>query len=799
MTDDEEHLHRKKKKSCPKNKFSVQDFFVKDSTSGDEHIKTLNSIYSDPLTRKSKRTPPLPRESSDQSGYDSGVPNQSETDVEKGINRVECGIDNRRQLGSDTTLPERFARDFFVSKSGDAELSTREASDFDKLSQITNQSNCKKRDDKPIIVPEATPSETQNKKNIVDQLPTKVPSDDKPFKQVPPVKLVPTMKPVPPIKPVKPVLLVKPVPTVKPVPPVKPVKPVNRDDEPTIVIEATPTEKLKMKNVMTELITKVPSDGKPVKPTDVQKATITNTLSKKNVMNEFITIDNMKSPNELLTNVPIDVKPVKPRKAANQRSQSTPPKKTFVVDEYPIPADGEFTCEVTCRVQANIQPHIQPNSDITAKDSNRRSRSRSRKPFTVKVQKSPPSVQKLAPSTSIKHCPVKLDPKTELSISERKLEPDGKKQLYEPVKSTPLTPKLNLLKRFKKLPPNPNEKSEAVADRSCNEPLNTPVNQHPSQSETDTPVQSCDKSETILSPVSLTHELTTQRVSERERRQSTSNIPAENIPGEENVRKWRRKSVSNISPKVELKPDCVSKNGKWESVSNVAPDRQRSTSLAPNRSRSKSVGRTTRLMNRFEAKRFEASNEPPTTPMTEPTRRRRLSQSQIDTLKQGREKYAAGSSLVPLHISDSSSSDLESKRKVPTDGKPVLPIKPVKRDVREKYPAKGSSSSDLESKRKRVLQRRKSTSNLEPNREPNREPNLEPNREPNLDRIDCLTCLNCLNVLIARIENCENHCENHSTDNEPSNSKHIQRKREWNQEREMLLARCKATENSQQV
>merc|ERR1712130_281711 len=30
-------------------------------------------------------------------------------------------------------------------------------------------------------------------------------------------------------------------------------------------------------------------------------------------------------------------------------------------------------------------------------------------------------------------------------------------------------------------------------------------------------------------------------------------------------------------------------------------------------------------------------------------------------------------------------------------------------------------------------------------------------------------------------------------------SKHIQRKREWNQEREMLLARCKATENSQQV
>ena len=30
-------------------------------------------------------------------------------------------------------------------------------------------------------------------------------------------------------------------------------------------------------------------------------------------------------------------------------------------------------------------------------------------------------------------------------------------------------------------------------------------------------------------------------------------------------------------------------------------------------------------------------------------------------------------------------------------------------------------------------------------------------------------------------------------------SKHIQRKREWNQEREMLLMRCKATENSQQV
>ena len=33
--------------------------------------------------------------------------------------------------------------------------------------------------------------------------------------------------------------------------------------------------------------------------------------------------------------------------------------------------------------------------------------------------------------------------------------------------------------------------------------------------------------------------------------------------------------------------------------------------------------------------------------------------------------------------------------------------------------------------------------------------------------------------------------ENKNSQSEPGNSKHIQRKREWNQEREMLLARCK--------
>jgi hypothetical protein len=40
---------------------------------------------------------------------------------------------------------------------------------------------------------------------------------------------------------------------------------------------------------------------------------------------------------------------------------------------------------------------------------------------------------------------------------------------------------------------------------------------------------------------------------------------------------------------------------------------------------------------------------------------------------------------------------------------------------------------------------------------------------------------------------------NSESDDEPCCSKHIQRKREWQHEREILLARCKATENSQQV
>ena len=53
--------------------------------------------------------------------------------------------------------------------------------------------------------------------------------------------------------------------------------------------------------------------------------------------------------------------------------------------------------------------------------------------------------------------------------------------------------------------------------------------------------------------------------------------------------------------------------------------------------------------------------------------------------------------------------------------------------------------------------------------------------------------------LLNQIEVSLEGAEKEFTDSEPINSKHIQRKREWGQEREMLLARCKATENSQQV
>ena len=57
-------------------------------------------------------------------------------------------------------------------------------------------------------------------------------------------------------------------------------------------------------------------------------------------------------------------------------------------------------------------------------------------------------------------------------------------------------------------------------------------------------------------------------------------------------------------------------------------------------------------------------------------------------------------------------------------------------------------------------------------------------------------CITFISLIISDIEQ-SLWVEN--SHNEPCDSKHIQRKREWNHEREMLLARCKATENSQQV
>ena len=67
--------------------------------------------------------------------------------------------------------------------------------------------------------------------------------------------------------------------------------------------------------------------------------------------------------------------------------------------------------------------------------------------------------------------------------------------------------------------------------------------------------------------------------------------------------------------------------------------------------------------------------------------------------------------------------------------------------------------------------------------------------EPALDEIDSI--LKTGTEDFCQSERTE--IEISESDDELCCSKHIQRKREWQHEREILLARCKATENSQQV
>lgn len=67
---------------------------------------------------------------------------------------------------------------------------------------------------------------------------------------------------------------------------------------------------------------------------------------------------------------------------------------------------------------------------------------------------------------------------------------------------------------------------------------------------------------------------------------------------------------------------------------------------------------------------------------------------------------------------------------------------------------------------------------------------------------DLQPMIDTIGLLIGKENFCESekpNIDNWESDDEPCCSKHIQRKREWQHEREILLARCKATENSQQV
>ncbi|CAG5098114.1 Oidioi.mRNA.OKI2018_I69.XSR.g15382.t1.cds [Oikopleura dioica] len=67
---------------------------------------------------------------------------------------------------------------------------------------------------------------------------------------------------------------------------------------------------------------------------------------------------------------------------------------------------------------------------------------------------------------------------------------------------------------------------------------------------------------------------------------------------------------------------------------------------------------------------------------------------------------------------------------------------------------------------------------------------------------DIQPMIDTIGLLLGKENFCESekpNIDNWESDDEPCCSKHIQRKREWQHEREILLARCKATENSQQV